>query len=180
MLILFFNGFPSGNERRVFSPMATVCPLVVSRKNFISFFRWNMRSFFLPMPHLLSACNMAMSFISDGYWNLLVQGFKFVTDKLEVFFFEVVEVLYVRIDLQDRGFMLRLLNDFLDHIDVSVIDMGIGDDVDEFSGYKIADLGKHHQKDGILKDVPVVGCQHVVRSLVEDTVESVARDVEGH
>ena len=58
--------------------------------------------------------------------------------------------------------------------------MGVGDDVDQLAGHKAADLGKHVHQNGILHHVPVVGSQHILTPLVQNGVEHVAGDVEGH
>ena len=61
-----------------------------------------------------------------------------------------------------------------------VIDVAIGNHVDQLSRFQPGHLGKHHQKHGILAHVPVVGGEHILAALVEDAIEGVSGDIEGH
>ena len=61
-----------------------------------------------------------------------------------------------------------------------VIDVGVGYHVDKLPGLEAGDLGHHHGEHGILHHVPVVGRQHVLGTLVQNGVEPVPGDVEGH
>ena len=63
---------------------------------------------------------------------------------------------------------------------MTVIDVGISDDVDELAGLKAAYLGEHVDEKRILEDVPVIRGEHVVRTLIEDAIEAITFDVEGH
>ena len=56
----------------------------------------------------------------------------------------------------------HLLND--GHM--AVIDVGIGDDVDQLPRHQTADLGQHVDQHRILHHVPVVGSQHILAALV--------------
>ena len=58
--------------------------------------------------------------------------------------------------------------------------MRVGDDVDELTGDEPRDLREHTKQSCVLNDVPVVCGQHILRTLIEDAVEVLARDVEGH
>lgn len=76
---------------------------------------------------------------------------------------------------------MRLLGDDLfDDWDVTVIDVGVSDDVDKLTDLESAYLSEHDKEKAVLKDVPVVRGKHIVASLVEDAVKGVAGDVEGH
>ena len=52
--------------------------------------------------------------------------------------------------------------------------------MDKLARLQAGDLGHHQGEHGILHHVPVVGGQHILAALVEDGVELVAADVEGH
>ena len=54
---------------------------------------------------------------------------------------------------------------------MTVIDMGIGDHMQQLAGNHIDGLRDHHQQDGILAHVPVVCGQNVLTALVENHVE---------
>ena len=66
--------------------------------------------------------------------------------------------------------MLRLGENLFHQIYVTILKVGIGNDVDEFSRLKPRDLGEHHDQQGILEDIPIVSSEHVVGSLIEDAV----------
>ena len=91
-----------------------------------------------------------------------------------------VKVLNGLVHLKSRSWKWLFLQHPLHHGDVAVIDVAVGDDVDQLAGDEAGDLGKHADQGGVLDHVPVVGRQHVLRALVEDGVEDLARDVEGH
>ena len=63
---------------------------------------------------------------------------------------------------------------------MAVVDVGVGDDVDQLPGDEAADLGEHVHQHGVLHHVPVVGGQHILAALVQNGVQHVAGDVEGH
>ena len=52
--------------------------------------------------------------------------------------------------------------------------------MDQLSRLQTADLRQHMDQDGILDHVPVVGGQHILGTLVQDRVQRVAADIEGH
>ena len=64
--------------------------------------------------------------------------------------------------------------------DVAVIDVAVGDHVDELAHLQAGDLGHHVGQHRVLHHVPVVGRQHILGALVQNGVEGVAGDVEGH
>ncbi|MPN45761.1 hypothetical protein SDC9_193332 [bioreactor metagenome] len=76
--------------------------------------------------------------------------------------------------------MLRPGDQCLDHRDVPVVDMGVGDDMDELADSQAADLRHQVDKHGVLRDVPGIGDEHVLRALVEDGAEPVVDDIERH
>ena len=97
-----------------------------------------------------------------------------------------VKIFYFRIQPHLRG-RQRLPDDqFLDQRDMPVIDMGIRDHMDQFPRLHIADLGNHHQKNRVLGHIPVVGRQHVIRTLVQNRVQDqsvrggILRYIESH
>ena len=63
---------------------------------------------------------------------------------------------------------------------MAVIDVGIGDDMDQFAGLQTRHLRHHMHQYGVLHHIPVVGGQHILTALVQNGVEDVAGDVEGH
>ena len=63
---------------------------------------------------------------------------------------------------------------------MAVVNMGVGDDMDQLSGHQAADLGEHVDQHRVLHHVPVVGGQHILAALVQDGVEHVAGDIERH
>ena len=58
--------------------------------------------------------------------------------------------------------------------------MGVRDHVDQFAGHQAADLGQHVDQHRVLHYIPVVGGQHVLAPLVQNGVEDIPGDVEGH
>ena len=93
---------------------------------------------------------------------------------------EGVEILHRRIHPQPWGPIGLPLQQLLHDGHVPVVDVGVGDDVDQLPGHQAGDLGQHVHQHAVLHHVPVVGRQHVLAALVEDGVEHVAADVEGH
>ena len=63
---------------------------------------------------------------------------------------------------------------------MAVVDVGVGDDVDQLPRRQAGDPGKHVQEHGVLHHVPAVGSEHILAALVEHGVEHVSGDVEGH
>ena len=49
---------------------------------------------------------------------------------------------------------------------VSVVNVSVGDNVNEFAYLKSAYLGKHMKKDTVLNNVPVVCNDHIVGALI--------------
>ena len=99
---------------------------------------------------------------------------------------KVVEILDVRIESDGRGRVLFAFNEFLDDWHVPVIDVSIGNHVNESAGLHADGLSNHHEENAVLNDVPVVGGQDVLRTLVENGVKSeliatfFLSDIEGH
>ena len=58
--------------------------------------------------------------------------------------------------------------------------MGVGDDVHQFARLQPCRPREHHQEDAVLHHVPVARRQHILAALVQNAVEGVPRDVEGH
>ena len=54
---------------------------------------------------------------------------------------------------------------------MTIIDMGVGDHVQQITGNHIDRLRDHHQQNGVLAHVPVVRGQNVLAALVENHVE---------
>lgn len=91
------------------------------------------------------------------------------------------------VEVGDRGIHPQLgslegfpADDLLHHGDVAVIDMGVGDDVDQLPRLQAGDLGEHHQEGGVLHHVPAVGGEHILTSLVQNAVQNIPRHIEGH
>ena len=69
---------------------------------------------------------------------------------------------------------------------MAVIDMSVRDHVDELARIHVTALCEHHEKDRVLAHVPVVGREHILRSLAEHRVQRELvfarplRDIEGH
>lgn len=63
---------------------------------------------------------------------------------------------------------------------MAVVKVCVGDDVHELARFQPAHLREHDEEHGVLHDVPIVGGEHIVGALIEDAVERIARDVEGH
>ena len=47
-----------------------------------------------------------------------------------------------------------------------VVDMRVRDDVNEFAGLETGNLREHHQKGGVLHNVPVVRNRHIIGTLI--------------
>ena len=63
---------------------------------------------------------------------------------------------------------------------MSVIDVRVAYHVHKFANFQTAHLSEHVKKDRILHHVPVVCGESVLTALIENAVELVARNVEGH
>ena len=61
-----------------------------------------------------------------------------------------------------------------------VIDVGVGNDVDQLPRLQAGDLGEHVDQGGVLHHIPAVGGEHVLGALVEHGIEGPAADIEGH
>ncbi|MPM72486.1 hypothetical protein SDC9_119462 [bioreactor metagenome] len=61
-----------------------------------------------------------------------------------------------------------------------VVNMGVGNDVNQLPRRKPADLRQQVHQHGVLHHVPAVGREHVLRALVEHGVENSSADIEGH
>ena len=61
-----------------------------------------------------------------------------------------------------------------------VIDVRVGDDMHQLACLKSRDLCEHVGERRILADVPVVRRKHVLAALVQNGVQRVPGDVEGH
>ena len=68
----------------------------------------------------------------------------------------------------------------------AVINVGVGDHMDQLTGTHITDLSQHMDQDRVLDHIPVIGGQHVLGPLIEDRVQRqliislFLGDVEGH
>ena len=61
---------------------------------------------------------------------------------------------------------------------VSVVNMRVGNDVNQFANFQSADLLQHMHKHRILHHVPIVGNCHIVGALVQNCVQFALGDVE--
>lgn len=84
---------------------------------------------------------------------------------------KVVEVFDVRIESDGRGRVLFAFDELLDDWHVPVVDVSIGNHVYESAGLHADGLGNHHEENAVLNDVPVVGGQDVLGTLIENGVE---------
>jgi len=117
---------------------------------------------------------------SGRHRNLPIQRVSLIAFQLHTVGSEVVEVGDAAVEAELRGVEGLPVDQLLHHRDVPVVDVAIGDDVDQLPGLKTGDLGDHGQQDGVLHHIPAVGGKHVLAALVQDGVESVPRHVEGH
>ena len=97
-----------------------------------------------------------------------------------------IEVMHIGVERYLGCRKLRTLDKFADNIDMTVVDMGVGDHMQQLAGNHIDRLRNHHQQDGVLAHIPVVRGQNVLAALVENHVERrlvvlrALRDVIGH
>ena len=68
----------------------------------------------------------------------------------------------------------------LDGGDVPVIDVAVGDHMHQLAHLQAGHLGHHVGQHRVLHHIPVVGGEHILAALVENGVQGVAGDVEGH
>ena len=61
-----------------------------------------------------------------------------------------------------------------------VVDVCIGNHMNQFSRHQAAYLCKHVDKHRILHHIPVVGCKNVLRALVEYGIKLITCDIKGH
>ncbi len=99
---------------------------------------------------------------------------------LDVFYLEVVEILNVGVEGDGGDVEGFLLDDLFAYRNMAVVDMSVRYDVDELACFQSRYLSEHFKKNGVLSDVPVVGDEHILTALIEDTVEGIAGDVESH
>ena len=64
-------------------------------------------------------------------------------------------------------------DDLLHDGHVAVVDVGVGDDVDQLARLQAGDLGKHVDQHRVLHHVPAVGGEHVLASAGVKTALSV-------
>ena len=93
---------------------------------------------------------------------------------------ESVEIVHRGIKPEVRCRLGIVGKNFFHHGNMPVIDMGIGNHMHQFSRFKAGDLCKHHGENCILHDIPVVGSEHILRTLVQNGVELSVTDVERH
>ena len=85
---------------------------------------------------------------------------------------------FIKNELGSRIF--RHLDEFFYDINMSVVDMGICDYMDKLTDFKSGASREKMDKYGILAYLPSVGDQHVVASLVEDSIELVSGNIKSH
>ena len=61
-----------------------------------------------------------------------------------------------------------------------IIDMRVRNYMHKLPRHKPAGLREHHQQDGILNDIPVVCRQNILRALIQNRVQLIARHIESH
>ena len=91
-----------------------------------------------------------------------------------------IEVRHPRVQPQLGGGIGLAGQQFLHQGDVAVIDVGIGDDVDQLPRLQAGNLGQQVDQHRVLHHIPPVGGEHVLGPLVEDGVQGLPRDVKGH
>ena len=52
--------------------------------------------------------------------------------------------------------------------------------MDQLACLQHRDLGNHVEQDRVLGDSPTIGRQHVLTALVQDSIQRIAADIEGH
>ena len=82
-----------------------------------------------------------------------------------------VEIVYVGVERYLGRSKLRTLDKLADDIDMTVVNVGIGNHMQQLAGNHIDRLRDHHQQNGVLAHIPVVGGQNVLAALVENHVE---------
>ena len=117
---------------------------------------------------------------SNGDRNFILKGGGGIALHREAGGGEGVEIRHAGVHGEFGGLRGGLLQHLLDDGHVAVVNVGVGDDVDQLAGHQAADLGEHMHQNGVLHHVPVVGGQHILGALVQNGVEGVAGDVERH
>ena len=72
------------------------------------------------------------------------------------------------------------LDKFFYYWNMSVVNMGVRNNVDKLSGFQTAYLRKHMHKRRILADVYAVSRKKILGTLVQNGVKPVSGHVEGH
>lgn len=79
---------------------------------------------------------------------------------------EVVEIGHRRVEPELGGLEGRSGDDLLHDGHVAVVDMGVGNDVDQLARLQAGDLGKEMDQGSVLHHVPAVGGEHVLGALM--------------
>ena len=79
---------------------------------------------------------------------------------------KLIEILHFRVHPKRGAFKGLFFNQFFYHGDMAVIDMGVCDHMNQFPGLQAAYLCKHMKKHCVLADIPAVGSEHILRTLV--------------
>ncbi len=58
--------------------------------------------------------------------------------------------------------------------------MCVCNNVHQLPRFEPAHLRKHDQKNCVLHDVPIIRGEHIVGTLIQDTVQGISRYVKGH
>ena len=100
--------------------------------------------------------------------------------QLEAVLGEGIEIGNIRVHPQLGRLVGGAGDDLLHHRHMAVVDVSVGDDVDQLAGLQTGHPGHHVNQGGVLHHVPAVGGEHILAALVEDGVEGSAADIEGH
>ena len=82
-----------------------------------------------------------------------------------------VEIMHIGVERYLGRGKLRTLDKFADDIDMTVVNVGIGNHVQQLASDHIDRLRNHHQQNGVLAHIPVVRGQNILATLVENHVE---------
>ena len=102
----------------------------------------------------------------NGHWDFVIQGVGLIPLQGDALGGKLIKVLNAGIQLEAGGGVRLPLEEFFHNGHMAVIDMGVGDHMDQLAGLKAGDLGEHAKKRRVLAHIPVVGREHILGALV--------------
>ena len=117
---------------------------------------------------------------SDRNWDFLVKLMILIIFQVKGIQGYIIKILEAGVYPQLGGGQRLPLDEGFGQFQVPVVDVGVGDDVDQFSGLIAAGSGQGDDQKAVLHHVPVGGGEHVLAALVQNGVQPVAADIEGH